>query len=415
VKPGTVELVIERIVAGGHGLARTPDGVVLVRGALPGERVRARPTMRAGVLRAHASEILEPHPARVVDLGLPPGADLPLRYDVQLEIKHGLVCEALERNAKIDAIDAVVDPVRSSPRELAYRTAAQYVVMDPRGLAARGLESDRLVPLTSDPLVAEPLARAMQICAERTMHSVLEIAFRASLHEGLALAGLIGARSGPFERIARALVDSGIAGVIWAEADERGRFRGRTRLLEGRDSLLEDFGGVRSTVTASSFAQVNPAAAGVLYREAAELAGSAARALDLYAGSGVLGAHLARAIGSVVAIEIDAEAVRRGKADARRARIENLEFHRGDARTAARFLPADVVAVDPPRAGLAQDVVTLFLEHRPQRIVYVSCDPVTWARDVGMLCAGGYTLRAVRPFDFYPYTHHVEVLSLLER
>lgn len=196
MKAGTVELEIERVVAGGFGLARTPDGVVLVRGALPGERVTARPRVTGGVLRAHAIDILTPHASRVT-FDLPPGADLPIAYEMQAEIKYGLVTEALTRVAKLEA---EIEPVRPSPRELGYRTAAQYAVIEGGGLGARALGSDRVVPLEHDPLVVAPLARAFDACRSRVLHHVREVVFRASLHEDRALVGLIGGVTGPFDR-----------------------------------------------------------------------------------------------------------------------------------------------------------------------------------------------------------------------
>lgn len=411
VKTGTVVLDIERIVAGGFGLARTPDGAVLVRGALPGERVTARPKMVAGAMRAHAISIEVPHPARVT-LDLPPGADLPLDYGAQLPVKKSLVVEALTRIAKLSAD---VDDVVPSPRALGYRSVAQYVVVPGGGLGARAVGSDRVVPLSADPLIAEPAARAFAAC-ERTMNNVHEVVIRASIHEDRALVALIGDKSGPFDRHARALTsDATIAGVTWAEADERGRFRGRTKLLAGRAHLLEDLGGVLASVTVGTFSQVNPLAAGALFAAAANAAGDGVRALDLYAGSGILGMHLARSFDTVVGVEIAADAVRRGESDARRLGIANITFARADARTAGRLFPADVVVVDPPRAGLSDEVVALLKDKRPARIVYVSCDPTTWARDVARLVADGYRLSLVRPYDLYPFTHHVEVLSVLER
>jgi tRNA/tmRNA/rRNA uracil-C5-methylase (TrmA/RlmC/RlmD family) len=113
-------------------------------------------------------------------------------------------------------------------------------------------------------------------------------------------------------------------------------------------------------------------------------------------------------------LEISAEAVARGQADAERLGLTNVDFVRGDARSLGDLRP-EVVALDPPRAGLGPEALAALLEAGPRRIVYVSCDPATWARDVGRLAAGGYRLEAVEPWDFYPQTSHVEVLSLLER
>jgi 23S rRNA (uracil1939-C5)-methyltransferase len=410
VKAGTVAVAIERIVAGGYGLARTDDGVVLVRGALPGETVTTRPKQVGGTLRGHLIEVLEPHPDRSY-LELPPGADLPLAYAAQLDVKRGLVVEALERIAgmEVDVPQAVASPV-----ELGYRAVAQYAVMPDGGLGARAMDSDRLVPLDSDPLVAEPVAAAFKACADRPLPGISEVVIRASLSRGRSLVGLIGKKSPTLGRLARTLISSGVSGVTWAEPDKRGRFRGRTAHLEGAQSLTDDFGGLELSVSVSSFSQINPPAAGALFKDAARLAGSGTRALDLYAGSGSLGMHLASAFEQVIAVELAADAVKRGKADARRLGIANLDFERADASSVKALFPADVVALDPPRAGLSEATVRLLLEHRPRRIVYVSCDPTTWARDVRALVANGYRLGAVTPYDFYPYTHHVEVLSVLD-
>jgi len=242
---------------------------------------------------------------------------------------------------------------------------------------------------------------------------VKEVALRGSLHEGKALLGLIGGDPRALRRTAQALVREGLEGVVWAEPHPRGRFRGRVVPLAGRTELLEAFGGILASVSVQSFAQVNPPAAGALFQEAKALAGKGRRALELYAGSGVLSLFLAEAFQEVVAIEISKDAIRRGERDRVRLGVENLRFHRGDVREAAPFGAFDLVAVDPPRSGLSQEVLNYLLSTRPERILYIACDPATWARDVGRLVQEGYRLDFVRPYDFFPFTHHVEILSLL--
>jgi len=210
-------------------------------------------------------------------------------------------------------------------------------------------------------------------------------------------------------------VQEGIASVVWGEPSPKGRFRGQVRHLAGATHLLEDFGGVLSTVNVQSFAQVNPKAAGLLFREAALVVDPGHKAVELYAGSGVLSLHLAPLFSEMVAIEINRSAVKRGEADRDRLGVQNLVFKQDDARVLARYLPADLVMVDPPRSGLAPEVLASLLQEKPRQILYIACDPATWARDLGRLVQGGYRLRFVRPYDFYPFTHHVEVLSLLSR
>jgi tRNA/tmRNA/rRNA uracil-C5-methylase (TrmA/RlmC/RlmD family) len=117
----------------------------------------------------------------------------------------------------------------------------------------------------------------------------------------------------------------------------------------------------------------------------------------------------------VVAIEINRDALKRGEADAVRLGASNIRFRQDDVRVFERFLPADLVALDPPRAGLSPETTALLIAAKPQQILYISCDPATWARDVRKLVDGGYALQFARPYDFYPFTHHVEVLSLLSK
>lgn len=401
---------MEKLVPTGLGLARSPEGAVFVPGGLPGERVRGRPVRRKGAWFLEEVEVLSPSPLRYPH-PLPPSADLPLVYEAQLPLKEGFVRESLERIARLEA---PLEPIRPSPRALAYRAAAQYALHPLGGLAYRRPESHALQRLDQDPLLIEPLQEAFRLLSTWPL-AVEEVALRGSLYEGKALLGLIGGDPKALKRAARALVREGLEGVVWAEPHPRGRFRGRVIPLAGRTELLEDFGGVLASVSVQSFAQVNPLAAGALFQEAQALAGEGERALELYAGSGVLSLFLSRGFREVVAVEISKDAVSRGQRDKARLGVENLRFHRGDAREAARFGAFDLVAVDPPRAGLSREVLEYLVSSRPGRILYIACDPATWARDVGRLSQEGYRLLFVRPYDFFPFTHHVEVLSLLER
>ncbi|GIW35397.1 class I SAM-dependent RNA methyltransferase [Meiothermus sp.] len=409
-------LHIEKLVAGGLGLARTPSGTALVRGGLPGEVVEAELRERKNHLEGHVRKILEPHPARYLK-PLPPSADLPLEYPAQLPIKQGFVQESLERIAKLSF---AVFPIQPSPtygaeEGLYCRTAAQYALHPLGGLAYRQPKSSDLVRIPHDPLIAEPLQPAFALLSGWPLSSLEEVVLRGSIYEGSVQVGIIGGQAQFFKKTAQALLQEGIAGVIWGEPSRRGRFRGRIQHLGGASGLLEDFGGVLSTVNVQSFAQVNPRAAGLLFREASQIVAPGRKAVELYAGSGVLSLHLAPLFEEIVAIEINRSAVARGEADRDRLGVQNLVFKQDDARVLTKHLPADLVMVDPPRAGLSPEVLKSLAEGQPAHILYIACDPATWARDVGRLGQAGYQLRFVRPYDFYPFTHHVEVLSLLSR
>lgn len=407
------ELQIEKLVSGGLGLARDATGVVLVSGALPGETVLAEVHSGKGVRRGETREVLLASPDRV------PAPDLPLfnlstadlahaSYPAQLRYKRGFVQEALERVAKLDG---EVGEALPSPRQWAYRASAQYLVRG-RTLAYREKGGHRAVPIEHDPLVLPAIA---DLCARldvSRLSAARELALRASAHTGEVLAALIG--EGPPQAYARAidaLLDAGAAGVSLAPPARRRFARGVT-LLAGEPAVLERFAEFDLSVSATGFAQVNPAAAGALYRAAARLAGPGGHALDLYGGSGGLAFHLAPHFERVTVLDLAGEALTRGERDAARLGIENVRFVRGDA---SQLPPTDVVVADPPRAGLAPEVRTAITASGAGKLVYVSCEESTWARDVGELTRAGWTLEVAAPHDFYPQTSHVEVLSLLTR
>jgi len=129
----------------------------------------------------------------------------------------------------------------------------------------------------------------------------------------------------------------------------------------------------------------------------------------------VIGLHLARKFTKVTALELDRSSVVRGEHDVERLGVDNLSFVHADARKVSALPEAELIAVDPPRAGLAKATRGAVTDSGAERLLYVSCDVATWARDVAELEAAGWSLSRVQPFDFYPQTHHIELLSLLTR
>ena len=194
-------------------------------------------------------------------------------------------------------------------------------------------------------------------------------------------------------------------------------------ILDG-NPMIEERVGVSLTLSPRSFFQASAEMAERLYGAATEAAGLAAGdvAIDLYTGVGGIALSLAQAApgASVIGVEEIAEAVADAAAGALRNNLSNVRFICADA---TKFLSAravghvrtDVVTVDPPRKGLSREVTRAILELKPRRLVYVSCAPRTLARDLALLVAGGYQLRAVTPFDLMPHTPHVEALAVLDR
>lgn len=405
-----ITLEIEKLVAGGLGLARDDSGVVLVRGALPGERVTAEVRTGKGVRQGTVREVLRAAPERVSGPDLPTADLAHATYAAQLEYKRGFVEEALSRIAKIRRS---VSPTVPSPQEWNYRNTAQYLIT-PRGFAYRERRGNEPLVFDRDPLVMPAIQQVLDKLDPQHLDPATEIAFRASTLTGEVVAALIGAgEPRHYLRASDHLLDAGVAGVSLAQPAGK-RFSAGVRLIAGESDIPERFGHVEVRVSAVGFAQVNPQAAGLAYIHAAELAGKGDHAADLYGGAGAIGRHLAPNFRRVTVLDTSAEALARGRQDVAASGQKNVTYRHGDAAQFAE-MGADVIVVDPPRAGLDEGARQHIQQSTADRLVYISCDPATWARDVGELAKHGWKLGEVTPHDFYPQTSHVEIVSVLER
>ena len=416
-----VELEIGAVAHGGHCVARLsgdgsgdrPGGrVVFVRHTLPGERVRARLTDSADdatFWRADAVEILEASPDRVPSAwpaagpgGVGGGELAHVALPAQRAWKATVVTEQLRRLAKLER-EVVVEAAPGDDERggLGWRTRIDLVVDDAGRAGMRGIRSHDVHALADMPLASDAIAGL----------GLFARTWRPGTHlEAIAPAG---------GQAPMVLVD-GIP-FVGGSADTRPNARTSVRealSLAGRDYVYR--------VTADGFWQVHRAAPAVL--TGAVLAGlgdiDGATVLDLYSGAGLFTLPLADAVGTtgeVVSVEGDPRAVH----DARRNSHDrsNIELHHGDvARVLAGTLDADsdvihadLVVLDPPRAGAGRKVVASIAELRPERIVYAACDPAALARDVAYLAEAGYGLTGLRAFDLFPMTHHVECVAVFAR
>ncbi len=401
------------MIHGGLALGRLADGrVALVRGGLPAELVEAELAEKKGVLQGAVVAVLEASPDRI----LPPehpGLDYGfIRYQRQLALKREVVRDALQRarGPEADLLETV-----PSPKLWNYRNTVQPVATK-AGLGYRRLESHEVVILDDDPVANEAIGRVWRLWSDlKAPKGIRELVLRGN-EGGEVLAAFIATASArsllPF---AHTLLEAGVAGVGYAPHDPRGRFRSGSERLAGARSIRERYGRFAVDVTAQSFAQPNPEAASVLYRRLERLAPGGGLALDLYAGSGVIGMHLLSKYQRVTALEIDSGSVTRGQRDAERLGLGGLQFVKADAKRFDLPEDAELVAVDPPRAGLGKEVREMLDGSSASALLYVSCDAATWARDVADFAARGWRLAHAEPFDFYPHTHHIELLSLLTR
>ncbi len=406
-------LHLDKMVHGGRALARLRDGrVALVRGGLPNERVEAELFERKGVLQGWVTEVLEASPDRV-EPPKHPGLDYGfVAYPRQLALKREVVADALERSLKRGV---EVPQVRPAPQPWHYRSAVQPVAVR-AGLGYRLPESHEVVLLARDP-VANP---AIDVVWKRwpdldAPKGVREVVFRGN-DRGEVLASLVATTSAKnLVSFAHELLNVGVVGVSYAPFDARGRFRQGSEKLAGEKTILQNYGSFTVSVSATNFAQPSPAAASQVYKALVDLAPGGKLALDLYAGSGIIGMHLLSKYERVVALEIDRGSVVRGKRDAERLGLTGIEFVKADAKQVEIPPNTDLIIVDPPRAGLNKDLRETLTQSGVKRLIYVSCDVATWARDVADFEEKGWRLERFEPFDFYPHTHHIELLSKLVR
>ena len=196
----------------------------------------------------------------------------------------------------------------------------------------------------------------------------------------------------------------------------------KEKLLYGPGYIEDVLCGYRFRISAKSFYQINPVQTEKLYATAVDFAGltGTETVLDAYCGTGTIGLAASGRAGQVLGVELNADAVRDAIANARRNGVKNCWFTCADAgefmtELAERGERCDLVFMDPPRAGSDQAFLTALLRMSPKRVVYVSCNPETLARDVAVLTRGGYRVRRVQPVDMFPHTEHVETVVLLQR
>jgi 23S rRNA (uracil1939-C5)-methyltransferase len=410
---------VRDVAHGGDAVVETEAGLVMVRGPLPGERVRvALSGRRGGVARGELLKLIEPSPARVEPAcaiaGRCGGCPLmALSQPEQLELKRRRVARALS--------DGPAPEVRmhSSPASLGYRGRARLSFVRAGGglqLGYRAAASNRVVDAPGCPILGAPLAAALApLRATLGMH--LQGKGELSLAEatdGRAVAHLRCEAPQPPELYATAeelVADSALAGITLSVQDTApARFGDPRPCSPGAD-------GLPMWSAPGGFAQANPALNRLLRDAVIELAEPhGCDVLELYSGHGNFTVELARRARRVVAVESDRPATEACRENLALRGLEKKVRVRCDAaeEAASGGGPLELVVLDPPRNG-AREALQALLPRRPKRVVYVSCDPSTLRRDLAALRDAGMEVDAARAFDMFPHTPHVEAVVRLTR
>jgi 23S rRNA (uracil1939-C5)-methyltransferase len=435
-----LELRIDSLAYGGAGVARLDGYVVFVQGGLPGDRVRAEVgKAKRAYAEARAIEILEPGPDRIAAVADHPGAPWQeLRYERQLEVKQAQVAEALTRLGGLEGV--VVEPIVAATQTWRYRNKLEYSFgSDPDGRLICGFHApgrwDEITEVR-DCLLASEAANAVRERVVEWCRSQGLAPYDRRTGVGL-LRNLVvreGRRTGQLQaRLVTApgtLDGAGLAaaaatdGVLWTRNAGVGETTagGDTKLIAGADYLDEEIGGIHLRISPEAFFQTNTEMAERLYAitiDRAQLSGFE-RVYDLYCGIGTIGLLMAPRVAELWGLEVVPAAVADAIANARLNEIDRVNFFAGDVRLALRELVEragrpDVVVVDPPRAGLSQKIARRIIEAAPRRVVYVSCNPTTFAPNAAQLVDAGYQLGPVQPVDMFPQTPHIECVAVLDR
>ncbi|WP_026573581.1 23S rRNA (uracil(1939)-C(5))-methyltransferase RlmD [Bacillus sp. UNC438CL73TsuS30] len=442
-----IDVVFEDLTHDGAGVAKVDGYPLFIPNGLPGEKAKVKVIkVNKGYGFGRLIELHEKSPYRVeIDSSEAHkygGCQLEhISYEGQLKYKENLVRQVLTRIGKLE--DVKGHPILGMDHPWHYRNKAQVPVGEKDGKLISGFfkpRSHEIVDTNESliqlPEINEAVQVVKEICGELQIPAYQEETHKGVLRHIMARYGRetgelmvviitrtpdIPQKNKLVERIVERLpkiksivhnVNSKRTNVILGE---------KTTVLWGNEVIYDYIGDVKFAISALSFYQVNPIQTKVLYDKALEYAGLTGdeNVIDAYCGIGTISLFLAQKARKVFGVEVVPEAIEDAKRNAALNGFTNAEFAVGEAEV---VIPkwykegntADVLVVDPPRKGCDEALLQTIIEMKPKKVVYVSCNPATLARDLRILEDGGYRTVEVQPVDMFPQTTHVETVALLE-
>lgn len=445
-KNDSIRLEITAVGHEGNGVGRYEGMAVFVPMTAPGDVIRARVVkVRRQYAFGIVEEVLIPSRDRISN-------DCPvyrqcggcalrhLSYGAELRVKEGWAADNLRR---IGGVELAPEPILPSPRNSRYRNKAQYPIRMVDGRVRAGFfarRSHRPVPVEDCLLQPEGFQDIVKTVTgfleekgippydeERHAGLVRHLFIRQAEATGQVMVWLVlNGEVLPFHEELIGRLREACPGLASFGVDRnRNRtnviFGGTLQTLYGGDTITDVLQGVPLTLSPLAFYQVNRGGAERLFATALEYADPAPgdRLLDLYCGAGVVGLSMAHAVGELIGVEVVPQAVENARQNAQGTGVGNARFLCADAGEAAERLLAegwrpDIVVLDPPRKGADAGVIGCIGALAPRKVVYISCDSATLARDVKRLSEHGYRVRRYRPVDLFPRTANVECCCLLE-
>ncbi|MEW8985098.1 MAG: 23S rRNA (uracil(1939)-C(5))-methyltransferase RlmD [Bacillus anthracis] len=439
-----IQVEFEDLTHDGAGVAKVDGYPIFVQGALPGEKANIKVIkVNKGFGIGRLAELLERSHFRVdiakEDSHKYGGCQLQhISYEGQLAFKENQVRQVLTRIGKLE--DVKVHPVLGMEHPWHYRNKAQVPVGEKDGKLISGffkprsheiIETDE--SLIQLPEVDEAIQMVKEICSELGVKAYNEETHKGDLRHIMARYGketgelmvVMITRTPDFpnkNKIVAEIVKRipKVKSIVHNINSKRTNviLGDKVKVLWGSEVIYDYIGDVKFAISALSFYQVNPDQTKVLYDKTLEYAGLAGdeTVIDAYCGIGTISLFLAQKAKKVYGVEIVHEAIEDAKRNAELNDITNAEFAVGKAEEVIpkwyeQGVKADVLVVDPPRKGCDEALLQTIIEMKPKKVVYVSCNPATLARDLRILEVGGYKTLEVQPVDMFPQTTHVEVVS----
>ncbi|KAF1677301.1 MULTISPECIES: 23S rRNA (uracil(1939)-C(5))-methyltransferase RlmD [Bacillus] len=443
------DVIFEDLTHEGAGVAKVQGFPIFVPNALPEEKAQIKVTrVKKGFAFGRLIELKEESPHRT-DAPCPiykqcGGCQLQhMTYEGQLLFKQKQVKDVLERIGKLDLSNVTVHPTLGMEDPWNYRNKAQVPVGEREGGLVAGFYQQRshdIIDMSACLIQQSKNDEAVQavkdICANYDVKAYNEERHKGWLRHIMVRYGVVTGemmivfitRTNDFPHKAKIIEDitaqfPHVKSIVQNINPTKTNviFGNETNVIWGEEYIYDLIGDVKFAISARSFYQVNPEQTKVLYDKAleyAELQGEET-VIDAYCGIGTISLFLAKQAKKVYGVEIVPEAIEDAKRNAELNGITNAEFAVGEAETVIpkwyeEGITADTLVVDPPRKGCDEALLRTIVEMKPKRVVYVSCNPGTLARDLRVLEDGGYQTREVQPVDMFPHTNHVECVAVLE-
>ncbi len=441
-KDQKVVLEISDLNHRGEGVGRVDGFALFVPGVLPGEKVRVRVTaIHKSYGEAELIDLIKASPNRSAPLcpyfGRCGGCQLQhLSYEKQLAWKEKMLKETLRR---IAGIKVVTLPLAGMNNPWEYRNKARLHFALDNNYLKTGFytqRSNHIIHIETCP-VQHPSNNA----AFRSLHRTLLSAYceiNSAFHGKAMPAGalirsslassetLITLEASParqnielYEMLAARINAESVKKPAGIALLQRKGSSHSIQALSGSLELTEEIGPFRYLISPQSFFQVNPRQAQTLYEIAAAMAGRPALVFDLYSGTGGLTLYLSKKAEKVIAIEAEKSAVTDAIQNAAMNGIRNIEFIHARAEEKVPYLekgtPAGTFCLNPPRKGCSETLLRAVVATRPEKIVYISCNPSTLARDLQFLLKANFKIKSIQPVDMFPQTSHLESVTLLEQ